>query len=44
MDDDAVLVLDYLSAAATATYLRQRCGVKLLPPGLPQLFQAHGFL
>src|SRR5262249_42565151 len=33
----AELVLDYLSAAATAVYLRQRCGAQPIPPGLPQL-------
>src|SRR5262249_37697431 len=33
----AELVLDYLSAAVTAAYLRQRCGAQLIPPGLPQL-------
>jgi len=33
----AELVLDYLSEAATAAYLRQRCGAQPLPPGLPQL-------
>jgi predicted ATPase len=33
----AELVLDYLSTAATATYLRQRCGAQPIPPGLPQL-------
>src|SRR5262249_24579179 len=33
----AELVLDYLSEAATAAYLRQRYGAKPVPPGLPQL-------
>ena len=33
----AELVLDALSAAATAAYLRQRCGATSLPPGLAQL-------
>ena len=33
----AELVLDYLSAAAVTLYLRQRCGEKPIPPGLPQL-------
>jgi predicted ATPase len=33
----AELVLDYLSEAATAAYLRQRCGEKPVPTGLPQL-------
>src|SRR5439155_20968332 len=33
----AELVLDYLSAAATAAYLRQRCGAQPVPTGLPQL-------
>jgi predicted ATPase/DNA-binding winged helix-turn-helix (wHTH) protein len=33
----AELVLDYLSAAATAAYLRQRCGEKPVPTGLPRL-------
>jgi DNA-binding winged helix-turn-helix (wHTH) protein/predicted ATPase len=33
----AELVLDYLSAAAVAAYLRQRCGEKPVSPGLPQL-------
>src|SRR5262249_8863737 len=33
----AELVLDSLSEAATAAYLRQRCGAQPLPPGLPQL-------
>src|SRR4029450_9709029 len=33
----AELVLDYLSEAATAAYLLQRCGAQPLPPGLPQL-------
>jgi DNA-binding winged helix-turn-helix (wHTH) protein/predicted ATPase len=32
----AELVLDYLSAAATAAYLRQRCRAEIMPPGLPQ--------
>jgi predicted ATPase len=31
------LVLDSLSAAAVTAYLRQRCGTKPVPPGLPQL-------
>jgi DNA-binding winged helix-turn-helix (wHTH) protein/predicted ATPase len=31
------LGLDYLSAAAVMLYLRQRCGEKPIPPGLPQL-------
>src|SRR5215468_9878609 len=30
-------VLDYLSAAVAAAYLRQRCGAQPIPPGLPQL-------
>jgi len=29
--------LDYLSTAAVMLYLRQRCGEKPIPPGLPQL-------
>ena len=33
----AELVLDYLSTAAVAAYLRQRCGAQPIPPGLPQL-------
>jgi DNA-binding winged helix-turn-helix (wHTH) protein/predicted ATPase len=33
----AELVLDYLSATATAAYLQQRCGEKPVPTGLPQL-------
>jgi DNA-binding winged helix-turn-helix (wHTH) protein/predicted ATPase len=33
----AELVLDYLSAAATAAYLRQRCGAPPLSPDLPPL-------
>jgi DNA-binding winged helix-turn-helix (wHTH) protein len=33
----AELVLDYLSDTAITAYLRQRFGVTLLPPGLPQL-------
>jgi predicted ATPase/DNA-binding winged helix-turn-helix (wHTH) protein len=33
----AELVLDYLSTAATAAYLRQRCGAQPIPPGLPKL-------
>jgi predicted ATPase/DNA-binding winged helix-turn-helix (wHTH) protein len=33
----AELVLDSLSEAATAVYLRQRCGAQPIPPGLPQL-------
>jgi DNA-binding winged helix-turn-helix (wHTH) protein/predicted ATPase len=33
----AELVLDYLSAAAVAAYLRQRYGEKPVSPGLPQL-------
>ena len=32
----AELVLDSLSAAAIGAYLRQRCGEKLVPTGLPQ--------
>jgi DNA-binding winged helix-turn-helix (wHTH) protein/predicted ATPase len=32
----AELVLDYLSAAATAAYLQQRCEATPIPPGLPQ--------
>jgi DNA-binding winged helix-turn-helix (wHTH) protein len=31
----AELVLDYLSTAAVAAYLRQRCGAQPIPPGLP---------
>jgi predicted ATPase/DNA-binding winged helix-turn-helix (wHTH) protein len=33
----AELVLDALSVAATAAYLRQRCGEQSVPTGLPQL-------
>jgi DNA-binding winged helix-turn-helix (wHTH) protein/predicted ATPase len=33
----AEMGLDYLSAAAVTLYLRQRCGEKPIPPGLPQL-------
>src|SRR5262249_50923826 len=33
----AELVLDALSAAPTAAYLRQRCGAQPVPAGLPQL-------
>jgi DNA-binding winged helix-turn-helix (wHTH) protein len=33
----AELMLDYLSEAAIAAYLRQCCGAKPVPPGLPQL-------
>jgi predicted ATPase/DNA-binding winged helix-turn-helix (wHTH) protein len=33
----AELVLDSLSAAATAAYLRQRCRAEFIPHGLPQL-------
>src|SRR5262249_14976181 len=33
----AELVLDSLSEAATAAYLRLRCGAQPLPPGLPHL-------
>jgi predicted ATPase len=33
----AELGLDALSAAATAAYLRQRCGAQAVPTGLPQL-------
>ena len=33
----AELGLDYLSAAAVTLYLRQRCGEKPIPPGLPPL-------
>jgi predicted ATPase/DNA-binding winged helix-turn-helix (wHTH) protein len=34
----AELVLDSLSAAAVAAYLRRRCGEQPVPTGLPQLF------